>query len=182
MANWTTQSTISSFNPEEARINLVDGRARGETSGTTVGLNTGGFQQTTADHTSIDPSAYAVTGYDIVGINGGQIENMRQTIREYVQRVQTKVDTTLNSSLEQARNAFRGEDAIAAVNSYIDKIKSYCMNMTSSLLGFSDKLADAGNAWITAQANIASNVTASTGAFSEGTAYTETVQYNGATQ
>lgn len=196
MASWETQATASGFDANAARNSIMEGRQRGnESQNFGLGLNTGGFEQ--SSHTTVsegtgdyllrgftfglyDGREYNTTtsGYDIVGINGNQVEPMRQSIRDYVSEVQGLIDTTLSTSADQARNAFRGEEAIAAVNAYIDKIKDYCKNITSTLLAFSDKLADVGNAWKAAQENIAGNVNSSTGTFSEGTAYTESVQYN----
>ena len=192
MASWETQATASGFDANAARNSIMEGRQRGnESQNFGLGLNTGGFEQTSSTHHhdvginwfgvdwgGNDYTTTTTSGYDIVGINGNQVEPMRQSIRDYVSEVQGLIDTTLSTSADQARNAFRGEEAIAAVNAYIDKIKDYCKNITSTLLAFSDKLADVGNAWRAAQENIAGNVNSSTGTFSEGTAYTESVQYN----
>jgi len=119
------------------------------------------------------------TGYNLVGIKATEVENMRNAIRDYVARVQAKVNETLESNDAKLREAVRGAKVIEEVNAYIDKVKLYCQNVTSGLLVFSDKLADVGNAWITATENMASTVSSTTGAFSEGSRYTDNVQYRG---
>ena len=104
---------------------------------------------------------------------------MRNAIREYVTRVQNTVDQTLNTNDAELNKAVRGSEVKNAVNEYIDKVKLYCQNVTSGLLVFSDKLADVGNAWITATENMASNVKSTTSSFSEGSAYVDDQQYRG---
>lgn len=122
-----------------------------------------------------------IAGYDIVGIKGSQVEQMRESIRAYVDRVQRTMEDALNQNANETKKAIRGEDAIAAVNEYVAKVKTYCQNIISSMLIFSDKLADVGNAWNKAQQTMASDVKVTTGSFSEGKTYSENVQYTGDT-
>ena len=173
---WETEATKSSFDTNSALNTMMEGRQRGDVSGN-YSLNTGGYQQGTLREVWLG-GQQVTTGYDMIGINGNQVESMRESIRAYVSNIQSVVESTLSTSSSEAYKAFRGEDAITAVNQYIDKVKLYCQNVTSTLLAFSDKLADVGNAWKTAQANIAGTVNSSTAGFSEGTAYQESVTYN----
>lgn len=117
---------------------------------------------------------FGSTDYDIVGINADKVEPVREAIRTYVRDIEKeleKFETEVDPKI-----AFRGEDAIAAVQAYLTKVKTYCINVSSDLLAFSDKLKDVENAWNAAQQSIGSGVEASNNGFSEGTHYTETIQ------
>lgn len=199
MSNWNVEATKSSLDTSAALSGLQEGRNRTNDSflsqvGDALTLNS----YTQKEHTAHNPigsyvdmltfgltdyskewGASWTTGYDIVGIKGSMVGPMRESIRSYVARVQRTLEDALGTNSEEVRKAIRGEDAIAEVNKYIDKVKIYCENVISALLVFSDKLADVGNAWNAAQQKAASTVSATTGAFSEGTMYTENIQYTG---
>ena len=204
MNDWNVGATKSSLDTSTALEQMKDGRNRKDLLGGTLydrGANLGGYgEKTKTEHNGwgsvIDGSPWGrmfgtdyskqwgetyTTGYDIVGIKGSMVESMRESIREYVARVQNTMTTALEPTYTEAKKAIRGDDAINEVNKYIEKVRTYCENVISSLLVFSDKLADVGNAWNTAQQNMGATISASTGAFSEGTAYSEQVQYTGDT-
>ncbi len=122
-------------------------------------------------------STTTIEGYDIVGIAGGQVENMREAIRAYVKDVQTTLDQALGANAEEVKKAFRGTQVVTEVNNYVEKVKAYVTNVVSGLLVFSDKLADVGNAWRQATENMAGEVKATTGAFSEGQTYVDDMAY-----
>lgn len=119
------------------------------------------------------------SGYSMVGINGGEVTNMRKAVVDYVVAVQTSVDQAIKNAEDGIDDAFRGADARAAVIEYLEKVKLYITNLISQLESFADKIADVGNAWIAAQESFGSNVKTATGNFSEGTAYTQNVTYKG---
>ena len=175
--DWNTEATKSNFETTNTLRNYQEGRNRYESThskifGNSGELNFGGYGQ------NIHFNNVIATGYDIVGIKGSEVENMRNAIRDYVSNVQKEMDTKLSTSLEEARKAFRGDDVLSELNKYIDKVKLYCQNVISGLLVFSDKLADVGNAWQKAQQSMGGDISATTGAFSEGTAYSDDVQYS----
>lgn len=194
MANWETEATQSGFDASSSMSNMIGGRGRTadfskysgfETAGES--LYNGGVMQGVGEHEVSDADWYnplswgdtKTVGYDIVGIKATEVPKMREAINDYVNNITSYLDGAIDTSKAQARTAFRGSEAEEAVKAYLDKVKDYVNNLVSQLLAFSDKLADIGNAWIDAQQKIASSVNASKGAFSEGTKYTETVQYRG---
>lgn len=189
---WETAATKSSFEAREPLKTNFSGRQRGEVSGDLY-LHTGGFEEDTTTHVeqngwnlfgvdwfNNDTVTTTTSGYDLIGIKGSEVETMRGSIRSYVKGIDTVLEQTLEASAEEAYKAFRGTEAIAAVNTYIAKVKEYCLNVTSALLAFSDKIADVGNAWISAQSNIAGTVDAATAGFDAGTKYVDDqVTYQG---
>ena len=194
MASWETETTQSGFDASSQMSNVISGRGRtvdfsdnstfeqfgeGYTSGTV--LNGAGEHEVSTSkwYNPFTWGDTATVGYDIVGIKATEVPKMREAINDYVNNITTYLEGAIDTSKSQAKTAFRGSEAEEAVKAYLDKVKDYINNLVSHLLAFSDKLADIGNAWIDAQQNIASNVNASKGAFSEGSKYTETVQYRG---
>jgi len=123
--------------------------------------------------------ATQITGYDVVGIVGGEVENMRGAVRDYVSTIQTVVKEAITAAEEALNSAIRGADAQREVLAYLAKVKLYIDNLVTQLLSFSDKIADVGNAWIAAQEKIGSNVKTATGNFSEGSTYSDDKTYNG---
>ena len=121
-------------------------------------------------------SAGWTTEYSVVGLNVESVDSMREAIRTWISGIQTHlsdIDPTAS-----AAQAFRSTDGQVeeAVRLYIENCKQYCMNLTSSLLVFSDKLAEVRDAWVKSTGNLAGTITADTQATSAGTAYTETIQ------
>lgn len=193
MASWETEATQSGFDATSQMSGMISGRGRtvdfsnnstfeslGESYTSSHVMDGLGQQEQTQwwDPLNIFDSSETV-GYDIVGIKATEVPKMREAINDYVNKITSYLGEAIDTSKSQAKTAFRGSEAEEAVKAYLDKVKDYINNLVSHLLAFSDKLADIGNAWIDAQQNIASNVNASKGAFSEGSKYTETVQYRG---
>ena len=65
-----------------------------------------------------------------------------------------------------------------ALRSYLNTVKTYCINLTSNLLAFSDKLADVRDAWTQGSQSMASGINSSNSSVSSaaGSRYTETRQ------
>lgn len=207
MASWETQTTASTHEAQASLNAQVKGRNRDSVSmfDGLSGVDFGGYQQQSntlggmgaglaISNTLFPANPFAsaagiaigggigstqITGYDMVGIVGSQVGPMRDSIAVYVSKIQKYVEEAIEKADAGMNSAFRGVDAQREVKAYLEKVKLYITNLISQLISFSDKLADVGNAWIKAQENIGSSVNASTGAFSEGTAYTESVTYQG---
>ena len=74
---------------------------------------------------------------DIVGMDYGQVENIRDSIRNYVTNIQTELKE-LNASAETSK-AFKGEIQ-GAVQGYVQAVTQAAHNYVSHLLEFSDKM------------------------------------------
>ena len=155
---WETETTTSIFNAVSYTTNQIAAR-EGLRSGATGSYNAGGWF-------GIGAQEYSIVGMDITKVGA-----TRAAISDYV----AKIENHLNSidALADASNAYRSEEVQAAVKSYIEKVKEYCINLCSQLRAFSDKLQDASAAWESGTANIASTVQSNTGSFDAGTRYTE---------
>ena len=112
--------------------------------------------------------------YDVVGLNVGQVENMRDAIRDYVTAIQTHLNGI--NALADANNAFKHTDVQGAMEKYIDTVKSYCMNLVSQLLAFSDKLGDVKNTYEANMQSLSNTINTKNTAFDAGTQYQETIQ------
>ena len=154
---WETETTTSNFNAGSYTTNQIAAR-EGLRSGATGSYNAGWM--------GIGAQEYSIVGMDITKVGA-----TRAAISDYV----AKIENHLNSidALADASNAYRSEEVQAAVKSYIEKVKEYCINLCSQLRAFSDKLQDASAAWESGTANIASTVQSNTGSFDAGTRYTE---------
>lgn len=174
MATWETENakanvvdpsaTISGFTSERDAARASSGVL------VTDSNKTGGF----FDHES--HNAGWTSEYSVVGIQVDAVDSMREAIRTWVSDIQTHLSGIEPTA--SAAQAFRSSDGQVeeAVRLYIENCKQYCMNLTSSLLAFSDKLADVRDAWVRSTGNLAGTITADTQATSAGTAYTETMQ------
>ena len=183
MAGWDTAATKSEFNANEQVNNLMAGRNRIDDYkfGSESKREVSSFEDATAtDKGFWDFFNFSKSKeYSIVGIDGNQIGNMRSSIEDYVSGVQSYLEKAVQATEDQISGGLRGGEAEAAVKAYLDKVKMYVTNLVSTLNSFGDKLADVGNAWVQAQSNAGSNINTTTGAFSEGSAYTSQVQYKG---
>ena len=181
MSSWNTEITASTHDAGAALSNQMQGRSR-DTS-TTNGLNFGGYnyneKTTTSGFLWWKKPETTISGYDMVGIAGGEVNNMRQAVVDYVVKVQASVELAIKNATDGINDAFRGAEAQAAVVAYLEKVKLYITNLISQLESFADKIADVGNAWNAAQQSFGQSVNTATGNFSEGTAYTQQVTYNG---
>lgn len=201
MSSWETGVTASSHDVGAALSSQMEGRQR-DTGGSgkldfggynqhnhagqgaLVGAGFGGFLGgplggAIGAEVGALVGANTISGYNMVGINGGEVTNMRNAVVDYVVAVQKSVEDAIKNAEDGIDDAFRGADARAAVIEYLEKVKLYITNLISQLESFADKIADVGNAWIAAQESFGSSVKSATGNFSEGTAYTQNVTYNG---
>lgn len=96
-----------------------------------------------------------LNGSTVVGMNVGEIPNMRGAIRYYVEQVETH----LKQVNEQAdtTQAFKGEYA-TAIKEYVSAICTACECVTSNLLAFSDKLLVVQEAYQTRDAELKSAI------------------------
>lgn len=158
---WESQTTTSQFDAGSYTTNQIAGRegSRSGASGTTNGglFGTGLFGNT--------------GGYSIIGMDITKVDATRAAISDYVTAIENHVSGI--DALANANSAYKSDDVQAAVKSYVEKVKEYCINLCSQLRAFSDKLADAKEAWESGTANISSTVQSSSGSFDAGTRYTE---------
>ena len=172
MAEWNTETTKASFDVTESFRTMESNRGLGDVNtGGNFTLDTGGNE---FDKGGLFSSA---SGYDLVGIKASKVDAMRESIREYVKEVDNVLEGTLEPSMDKARYAFRGSDALDAVNAYILKVKEHCKNITSTLLAFSDLLAQVGNAWDAHQLNIANTVNESSSSLDNSKAYVDDMTF-----
>lgn len=150
--NWENQSTKSTF---DAAANINSQISEREASRTSS-------------------SVKVKSQYSVVGLNVGEVTNMCNAIDDYVRDLMAHLDG-INPSADSS-SAFLGPDVQREVQDYVNKVKRYCMNLTSDLKAFSDKLVDVRNAWEAGQRNIASGVNASKASFNEGKEYERQMQ------
>lgn len=81
-----------------------------------------------------------IAGVTVVGIDATKTPQMMTAINDYVMKVKKHLDG-INPNAS-ANKAFKGEELQKAVENYINRVKSYCFNLTSQLRAFSDKIAD----------------------------------------
>ncbi len=165
---WETNATTSDFQTDTA-ANATMTERQAQRSAASGMMNASGAT----------PGFFGLggsTGYSVVGLNVSAVSGMRESIREYTNRLKTRLSNI--DALADASNAFRSNDGSVekAVSEYIDKVKEYCINLTSDLLAFSDKLGDVKNAWQTATETMASTVQTDTSGAATSTQYQETIQ------
>ena len=163
MASWSTQNTTTGFNAQESANNTMSNRSNSRTRSNATNYDIGGLSF------NIDARQYS-----IVGMSVKDVPKMRDAIRNYVSKIEAFLDGI--DPLADANNAFKSKEVQESVRKYIDTVKSYCINLTSQLLAFSDKLAAVANAWITASSNIAGNVNSANSSFDAGTKYSDDKQ------
>lgn len=155
---WETETATSNFNAGDYTTKQIAAR-EGLRSGSTGSYNSGwglgwGAQE------------YSIVGMDISGVR-----SVRTAISNYVAAIENHLNGI--DALADANNAYKSDEVQAAVKTYVEKVKEYCINLCSQLRAFSDKLQDASAAWESGTANIASTVQSNTGSFDAGTRYTE---------
>ena len=153
MANWNSQKIYSGFNAEQYVDQHIAGREGGR-----EGINTS-----------------KRSDYDVVGINVHKIPTVQSAITLYINKIKSQIERL--DPLATSGSAYRSTDSAdgdveIAVREYINKVKTYCMNLTSQLEAFNDKLEDVKAAWDQGAKSIADSVNTSNSAFSEGTQYT----------
>lgn len=149
-SNWST------FDAKVATDTQISDRESGRSAATTAigGAKTGWF-----------------SSYSVVGIQASEIPNMRDAIRNYVNGITTHLDNI--EPLATADNAFKNEEVQTAVQTYIAAVKKYCMNLTTQLLAFSDKLQEVYEKYEENMRTMAGNIGDSTSSLNTGTTYTE---------
>ena len=158
MSSWNFSTSTSAFSAKDVASNTISGR-----TGTRV-----------SDNSAITELTSLASQTSLVGMNVEAIPGMRQEIQNYCSAIERKleeIETEINPDV-----AFKSEEVQSAIKSYLTKVKEYCINLTSDLLAFSDKLADARNEWIKQTQEMAGDINSATGAFDAGTKYTESVQ------
>lgn len=112
--------------------------------------------------------------YSVVGMNVAQIDNMRGAIVEYVDKIKKHLGDIASGA--SADGAFKSEVVQASVTQYIEKVQTYCINLTSQLVAFSDKLADVKAAYLGRMDNLSDSINHNASSFSAGTEYAETIE------
>lgn len=90
-----------------------------------------------------------ITG-SVVGINVNKIDEMRNSIKTYVNDIETHLDNVYVNTDPKA--AFADPDMQVAVKEYIGGIMEVCRAYTSQLLKFSDMLKEIQDDYIAKQA------------------------------
>lgn len=155
---WDSQSVTSQFDAGSYTTNQIAGR-EGSRSAANGGYNGGGLF-------GIGAQEYSIVGMDIT-----KVDTARASINDYVVAIENHVNGI--DALANASSAYKSDEVQSAVQSYVEKVKAYCINLCSQLRAFSDKLADAKEAWESGTANISSTVSGSASSFDAGTKYTE---------
>lgn len=155
---WESQTTTSQFDAKSYATNQIAGR-EGVRSGAAGSYDGGGWF-------GIGRQEYSIVGMDVT-----KVDSARAAISDYVAAIENHVSGI--DALANANGAYKSDDVQAAVKTYVEKVKEYCVNLCSQMRAFSDKLADAKAIWESGTANIASTVQSSSGSFDAGTKYTE---------
>ncbi len=157
---WETNASTSSFTTNTAATDTISNRS-------------GQRQGAANEKFSSSGGGFLGTVYTVVGLNTTQIGAMRGAIREYVNKIEGIISGV--KATAEASNAFKSADESVetAVATYVDKVKDYCINLTSDLLAFSDKLKDVQNAWEAATGAMAENINTSANATATSEKYTE---------
>ena len=148
------------------------------TGGIGSGFNASGFVNDTINRrqavmTTIGDSVSWAAGVTVVGIDATKVPQMMEAINEYVEKVKKHLDG-INPQAD-ANKAFKGEELQRAVESYINRVKAYCFNLTSQLRAFSDKIADIQTAYNLSLQDAADNFNQMASALESGT----NVEYTG---
>ncbi len=164
MSSWDTKVSKSTMDTASSMNSLVDGRQSARS-----GLSKAGAAGNELFGSGALGAFGGIVQYKVVGINANGIEDIRSEITNYVTRIQKYLSQIGENALTS--NAFRGEEAEAAVKNYIEVVKTYCSNLTSQLYAFDDKLVEVKQKWDAAQKNMGTNVDTSRTGFNEGQAY-----------
>lgn len=119
----------------------------------------------------VGSAAGGILNGDVVGINEAQIPAMQEAIRNYVNAIQSHLQT-VNTSVD-TNNAFKGEYA-AAIKNFVQAVCTACECVTSNLLQFNKKLDEVYAKYLEKDTTMASEITAQAGEIeSSFTRYTE---------
>lgn len=166
----TSSWTVSQFDANKFTTNQVNNR---------VSSRSGSFGVSSSSAAKISGSGLfgsnvGAKGYSIVGLQVGEIPNMRSAINTYVDGIETFL-SNISPDIE-ANAAFRSDDVQTAVKKYLETVKTYCINLTSQLRAFSDKLADVKATYEANMATLSGAIDSNRTAFDAGTKYKETLQ------
>ena len=168
MANWNTNVIASDFDVN----NPIDSRRDARTGARGPAIVNGVFGASTPGTAGFIEELFGGQSAT-VGINANEVPKMRQAIRKYCDTITNYVNN-LNPTADSGV-AFKGEAVKKALETYMNDVKEYSVNLTSALLAFSDKLQDVYNQWVAATESMAGTIGATSGAnFQKGTKYTET--------
>ena len=173
--NFQTDTVTSSFDAS-ASMNAMQGERDGQRTG-----NLGSAYNAMVSNGQNSLMGWATEqlgfgGYDssVVGINVNEINSMINAITDYCNAIETYL-RDLNPAAD-SELAFKGEEVKAALNTYMENVKAYCINLVSQLLAFNDKLRDVRNQWQQYTSNLAGNINSTAGQYATGTRYTESIQ------
>lgn len=116
----------------------------------------------------------ATNGSTFVGMDFNQVENIRDSIRNYVKNIQTIADG-INTEADAA-TALAGENLKPAVQKYLQAIKAMTDAYVSNLLIYSDKMHEYHEAYKTSEGQLSENVSTEAESLTsqaESTTYTE---------
>lgn len=154
---WVSETTTSNFNAESYTTNQMAGRDG--TRSLAANANSNGRSQ---------PPVYRP--YSIVGMDVTKVGPARDAIDQYVSRIESHLDGI--QARAEADRAFKSEEVQAAVETYINKVKEYCINLCSQLRAFADKLSDAQKSWESTASKMAGTINEGASSFDAGSRYT----------
>lgn len=181
--NWGTETVSSSFAANAGVVSHTETRGSQRTTGEANASIANAFGNVEGAATT-QPGFLGIgertvgSGVSIVGMNITQATTMREAIATYCSDITTYINGLQPTA--DATMAFQSQQVNEALANYMASVKTYCMNLVSQLLSFSDKLADVANQWQAAAANMATQINSTAGDnFASGVAYTEQVTING---
>ena len=84
--------------------------------------------------------------YDVVGLNVTKVSSqMIPAIERWVGEMETKLNGI--QATQKQESAFKSDEVQQAVTDFINNVRDYCINLTSDLLAFADKLKSVENAY-----------------------------------
>lgn len=161
MANWQTEASVSNFDAAGNTVNTIGDRSA-QRGASGVGTHTTGHLWWKQDVSNLEQSS-------VVGIDAGQVSSMREAIRTYTDNIINYVNG-LNPEAN-ANVAFKGEKVQESLTNYMSQLKTYCVNLVSQLLAFSDKLADVEAQWTKAVESMSTTVGTTSSDFAVGSKY-----------
>lgn len=118
-------------------------------------------------------SSSQFTDYDMVGISAKNLPAVKEAINKYVTQIEKDLEE-LGKSHSKIDGAFQGEATQEALKEYINHVRDYCVNVTSQLLAYSQKISEILQVWIANQQQLASNINESGASIKVGTKMTDT--------
>lgn len=138
--DWNSTPLTSTMDAKDEIIK--DMAARGQRSGANFASGAG----TSGGLFGWGAKARTWADSDVIGIQVAEVPNMRQAIRNYIDRIVShldKIEDKLNPT-----GAFQSEEVNAAVTGYLSSVKEYCIVLTTDLGRFSEKLQEVYDTWL----------------------------------